>query len=80
MADYHIPLFPGNHDHIFSRAIGSEILFREEENFRFFLQKTEEHLLSVCRIWAYCLIPNHFHLLVEIKNEDEIKQAFESAK
>ena len=80
MGDYHIPLIPGNHYHIFSRAIGSEILFREEENFRFFLQKMEEHLLPVCRIWAYCLIPNHFHLLAEIKNEEEIKQAFESAK
>ncbi len=80
MTDFHIPLIPGKSYHILSRAIGSELLFQEEENYRYFLLKMEDHLLKVCKIWAYCLIPNHFHLLVEIKDEIEIRLEFERVK
>ncbi len=52
----------------------------EEENYRYFLLKMDEHLSSVCEFWAYCLIPNHFHLLVEIKDENTIQKAFETSK
>jgi putative transposase len=80
MPDYHMPLIPGHFYHIFSRAIGSEKLFLEDENYRYFLLKMNEHLLGVCVIWAYCLIPNHFHLLVEIKEEAGIQNAFDLVK
>jgi len=80
MPNYHIPLFPSKLYHIFSRAVGSVKLFREDKNYRFFLRKLDEHLSPVCSLWAYCLIPNHFHLLVEVKEEDEIKNAFTHAK
>ena len=65
---------------MFSRAVGFEKLFREDENYRYFLQKLLEHVLPVCSIWAYCLLPNHFHLLVEIHEEPILRQAFEKAK
>jgi REP element-mobilizing transposase RayT len=80
MPNYHIPVFPDKFYHFFSRAVGSEKLFKEEENYRYFLEKMNEHLTSVCEIWAYCLIPNHFHLLVRIKPEIDIWLAFESKK
>jgi putative transposase len=65
---------------MFSRAVGFEKLFREDENYRYFLQKLQEHVLPVCSIWSYCLLPNHFHLLVEIHEEPVLRQAFEKAK
>jgi len=80
MQDYHIPLVTGKLYHVFSRAIGSEKLFTENENYRYFLQKMQQHLPPVCDIIAYCLLPNHFHLLVEIKDEKEIQSAFEFVK
>ena len=80
MPNYHIPLLPDRHYHIFSRAIGSERLFLNEENFRYFLRKANEHLSPVCWFWAYCLIPNHFHFLVEIKSEPAIEAVFRQAK
>jgi REP element-mobilizing transposase RayT len=80
MPNYHIPLQPEHHYHIFSRAVGAEKLFLNDENYRYFLHKLNEHISSVASLWAYCLIPNHFHLLVEIKSESDIKLAFEKAK
>jgi len=32
MPNYHIPLFPSKLYHVFSGAVGSEKLFRDEEN------------------------------------------------
>jgi REP element-mobilizing transposase RayT len=77
---YYIPLFPSRLYHVFSRATGSEKLFKEEENYRYFLQKMNQHLSPVCFIRAYCLLPNHFHLVVEIKEENQIKAAFLAVK
>ena len=60
----HILLEPGGVYHIFNHAVGSDNLFREEENYRFFMQKFESRILPVAGILAYCLMPNHFHFLI----------------
>ena len=80
MPDYHIPLVPGKSYHIFSRAIGSEQLFKEERNFAFFLQRIQKYILPVTDIFAYCLLPNHFHSLMRIKKIDVIKKHYEEMK
>jgi len=62
--------------HIYNRGINGEVIFKTERNYQFFLNKLKENLLDVCDIYAYCLMPNHFHLLVKIKDDkdlDEIK-------
>jgi REP element-mobilizing transposase RayT len=69
----------GQSYHIYKLANGSENLFREEENYRFFLQQFQKHLLGVVDPYAYCLMPNHFHFLIQIKtgsNEKLASQAF----
>ncbi len=60
-------LIPGNTYHIFNRANGSDKLFVIEDDYFYFLQKLNRYILPVAHIISYCLIPNHFHLLVEIK-------------
>jgi putative transposase len=63
--------------HIYNRAIGKEKLFRSEENYFYFLNKYQQFLGEKTETLAYCLIPNHFHLLVKIKafvsNEEMVK-------
>ena len=59
--------------HVFSRAIGNEILFKEPENYRFFLEKFDFYCGHLIETLAYCLIPNHFHFLVRI-NENASNQ------
>jgi putative transposase len=58
--------------HIYNHANGSDDIFTCEENYMFFLKKYEEHIGPIANTYAYCLMPNHFHLLVKIKDEKEI--------
>ncbi|SDC87056.1 Transposase IS200 like [Algoriphagus faecimaris] len=54
--------------HIYSRSVGNELLFIEERNYQFFLEKYDHFCSGVFATFAYCLIPNHFHFLVRVKN------------
>ncbi|MDQ2720653.1 MAG: hypothetical protein M3Z26_12970 [Bacteroidota bacterium] len=80
MNDYHQPLLPDNIYHLFSRAVGSEKLFKSSANYLFFLQKLKQHTSAVCKIYCYTLLPNHFHILVRISDEAAIVQHFQEVK
>lgn len=67
-----IPLEFGRYYHIYNHANGEDLLFREEKNYIFFLEKHHQYLGSVVETIAWCLMPNHFHLLVRAKSEEEI--------
>ncbi len=54
--------------HIFSHVNGKELIFREETNYQFFLKQLGKYIIQVADIYAYCLLPNHFHLLLRFKN------------
>jgi REP element-mobilizing transposase RayT len=60
-------LIPGNYYHIYNRACGDEKIFVEDRNYRFFMDLFEERMLEYVDLYCYCLIPNHFHLLVRIR-------------
>jgi len=62
--------------HIYNHANGTENIFREEGNYRFFLQQYDKYLGGVVNIYAYCLMPNHFHLFLSIKGVDELSKTF----
>ncbi|OWK74326.1 transposase [Flavobacteriaceae bacterium JJC] len=74
------PIEPDRFYHIYNRGINGEIIFKTERNFSFFLTKLNQHLLSVCEIYAYCLMPNHFHLLVRIKSEPILQEVAKAQK
>ena len=80
MSNYYQPLLPGEKYHLFSRAVGSEKLFLSHENYLFFLKKLKQHTASVCNVYCYALLPNHFHLLVKINEETAIKNHFLAVK
>lgn len=67
-------LVPGNVYHIYTHANGNENIFRCPENYRYFLEKYAYHLHPVVDTFAYCLMPNHLHLMVRLKNEEELRQ------
>ena len=77
---HHQPLLPNEIYHLFSRAVGNEKLFLSAENYRFFLQKLQLHTSPICRIYCYSLLPNHFHLLAKINEEQSIITYFEKVK
>ncbi len=70
------PVEPDTYYHIYSHAVGNENLFREDENYRYFLKKYAEYLNPISETFAYCLMPNHFHFLIRIKSKEELIQLY----
>ena len=54
--------------HIYNRTVDRKPMFRNEGNFEFFLKRFDKYLSPVIDTYAYCLLGNHFHLLVRIQN------------
>jgi putative transposase len=65
-----ISWYPGGHYHIYNRGAGGNPIFLHPDNYQFVLQRLGQYsrLLHV-PILAYCLMPNHFHLLVRQEGE-----------
>ena len=75
MREYHARLESRNFYHIYNRAIGQEKLFREDRNHAFFLTKWNKYLDDYLDIWSYCLMPNHFHFLAQVKKSDNFSES-----
>lgn len=69
------PLQPGRYYHIYNRGNNRENLFYEERNYRHFLKLYARYVEPVADTYAYCLLKNHFHLLVRIKAFAEMAQS-----
>lgn len=72
MKDLFPPLVPGVFYHIYNRGNNDENLFREQRNYAYFLQLYARHVEPVAETYAYCLLKNHFHLLVRVRGEEEV--------
>jgi REP element-mobilizing transposase RayT len=80
MASNYDLLIPNNYYHIYNRAVGSEQMFLSEENYYFFLQKHQLYINAIATVYAYCLMPNHFHFFVKIQNEQSIAALYQEKK
>ncbi len=66
------PLLEGQYFHIYNRGVNGENLFKEERNYYYFLQQYKFYCADVLEILSYCLLKNHFHLLVYVKENVEV--------
>jgi putative transposase len=66
-------LLHSNFYHIFNRGINGCVLFREPDNYRYFLDLYDKHISPIADTYSWVLMPNHFHLLVRIKEEAEMR-------
>lgn len=55
--------------HIYNRGNQKQEIFRSRENYLYFVEKLRIHLLPRCDLLAWCLMPNHFHLMVNTTPE-----------
>lgn len=67
-----IPILEGNYYHIYNRGNNSTDLFFESENYNHFLRLYEKYINPIADTYAWCLMKNHFHILVYIKEKSEI--------
>lgn len=69
----------GEYYHVYNRGVNRQKIFFEAANYQFFLRRLRKYLLpNEAVIIAYCLMPNHYHLLVRTQSPrfSEAMQAF----
>ena len=60
----------GKYYHLYNRSNNNEIVFKEEENYDYFLKKYYLYCAHYFETISYCLMPTHFHSLVHSKSDD----------
>lgn len=58
--------------HVFARANGKEKMFISNDDYELFMIRLQKYILPIAEIYAYSLIPNHYHLMIKIKGHDEL--------
>ena len=67
-----IPLEYGGTYHIFNRGNNREDIFLEDANYRHFLDLYTHHVSPIVETYAYCLVRNHFHFLLRVRDEEDL--------
>lgn len=65
--NFRIKIEPDKFYHIWNRGNNRDNLFYKQKNYEYFLRLYDEHMDSVVETYAFCLLPNHFHLLIRTK-------------
>lgn len=65
----------GNYYHIYNHAVGGRNLFDSTDNYKYFLSLYDKYSSPIAETYAWVLMPNHFHVMVRIKeNADKQKK------
>ncbi len=64
---YLAPFEAGAYYHIYNRTATGQKMFLEDKNYDYFLELAGRHLSKHLDFYAYCLLPNHFHFLISVK-------------
>ena len=51
--------------HVFNRGTNKQLIFYQLRNYHYFLGKMKRWIVPTCNLLAYCLMPNHFHFLIQ---------------
>jgi len=72
MIDYRCMMTEGAFYHVYNRGNAGTNLFYNKGNYEFFLRRYSEYLSPHLDTFAYCLLPNHFHMLVRVKERNVV--------
>ncbi len=60
-----------NYYHLYNRGVNRQPIFFQAENWGFFIKRLRKYCQpDFIDIIAYCLMPNHYHLLVYLKTDE----------
>lgn len=59
--------------HIYNQGNNKQAIFLDEDNYTYFLSLVEKLVVPKCDLVSWCLMPNHFHLLVK-SNSESVKE------
>ena len=76
MAKRNIEFKIGKYYHIYNRGANRNKIFFEEDNYIYLLKNLKKYSIkSSFSVIAYCLMPNHYHLLLRQNSESTINLA-----
>lgn len=78
MASQTIKLLPDNYYHIYTRGNNKENLFRQKDNYKYFLSLWQKHLTPIAYTQAYCLMPNHIHFCIKVRHFEDLSEKFQN--
>jgi putative transposase len=56
--------------HIYNQGNNRQTIFFKPDNYTYFLKKIREYVLPYGDILCYCLMPNHFHILLYLQETE----------
>ena len=68
-----VPLEQGNYYHIYNRGNNSIDVFFDSESYYHFLRLYDKYISPIADTYAWCLLKNHFHVLVYLRMNHEIE-------
>lgn len=69
------PLVVDTFYHVYNRGNNGADIFFEDKNYAYFLEKYRLYVSPIADTFAYCLMKNHYHLLIRIKSKEEFIRA-----
>lgn len=75
-----ILLEPNKIYHVYNHANANDLLFSNDGNYLYFLKKYKQYITPIADTFAYCLMPNHFHFALKIKDEQTLYDFFIQTK
>lgn len=58
--------------HLYNQGNNKQSIFYTDENYIYFLKKIKKHILPYADVLAWCLMPNHFHLMIYVRKTEII--------
>jgi putative transposase len=55
--------------HLYNRGNNKGDIFFDPENYYFFIKLFKKHVSAYIDVYAYCLMPNHFHFFIRVNNK-----------
>lgn len=72
-----IPSYKNNYYHVYNRGNNKGQIFFEEKNYYYFLSKIGNAFEDKVDLVAYCLMPNHYHLITHVKQDGFLEEAMQ---
>ena len=71
------PSYKDCYYHVYNRGNNLENIFFEKRNYEFFIRKLLEAFKDKIDLICYCLMPNHYHLIVYVKENGALEKAMQ---
>ena len=74
--DYYHAIFEEQcYYHVYNQGNNKDNLFYNDDNYIYFLEKWNKYFSNYLDVWSYCLMPDHFHFFVEVKEAGNLRKS-----